>query len=230
MNLADIERIDDPESFILDPGLVVYLPLHQLDGDSFISKDKHGHLCTVTGATWGIQGRSADGDDIIDCGNNAALQIIGAFTLWTWFKPTLADNLQPLISKDGEAGDRGWYINVLGTSDIVRALVSPDGTAVSYFTTTATLTDATWILLFAVYIPSTSLSIYFNDGAAEAGTQTGAVPASINDSSSNLFLLGDNRVAPSFANGVMGEAGICNRALTAGERKQIYLATKWRYR
>ena len=40
--------------FIFDPSLVLYLSLWKLDGDSFMSKDAYGHLCTVTGALYSI--------------------------------------------------------------------------------------------------------------------------------------------------------------------------------
>ena len=50
-------------NFIFDPSLVLYLPLYQLDGASFVSKDAHGHLCSVTGALWRPNGRWFDGTD-----------------------------------------------------------------------------------------------------------------------------------------------------------------------
>ena len=49
--------------FIFDPSMVLYLPLYELDGASFMSKDAYGHLCTVTGALWTSQGRDFDGID-----------------------------------------------------------------------------------------------------------------------------------------------------------------------
>ena len=50
-------------NFIFDPSLVLYLPLHQRDGSSFMSKDAYGHVCTVTGAVWTPEGRLFDGVD-----------------------------------------------------------------------------------------------------------------------------------------------------------------------
>ena len=40
------------DRFKYDPSLVLYLPLGELDGDKFMSRDAYGHLCAVTGATW----------------------------------------------------------------------------------------------------------------------------------------------------------------------------------
>lgn len=66
-----------------DPYLKLYLPLYELDGSSFMSKDAYGHLCTVTGALWRPNGRWFDKtSDIITCGN-----IGTARTLCFWFKP-----------------------------------------------------------------------------------------------------------------------------------------------
>jgi len=54
-------------NFVFDPSLELYLPLYELDGSSFMSKDACGHICLVTGALWGSQGRTFDGgDDYID--------------------------------------------------------------------------------------------------------------------------------------------------------------------
>ena len=47
--------------FKLDPSLVLYLPLYELDGSSFRSRDAYGHLATVTGALWTPQGRTLMG-------------------------------------------------------------------------------------------------------------------------------------------------------------------------
>ena len=69
-------------NFIFDPYLVLYLPLYELDGASFMSKDAYGHLCTVIGALWRPNGRYFDGiDDRIDLG----IALLGnANTLEIW--------------------------------------------------------------------------------------------------------------------------------------------------
>jgi len=71
--------------FIYDPSLVLYLPLYELDGASFMSKDARGHLCTVTGALWRPQGRSFDGSDDIIQSLTVAGTVMAA--CW-WMKPT----------------------------------------------------------------------------------------------------------------------------------------------
>src|SRR3990167_5915362 len=61
------QQLNQLGEFGLDPSLVLYLPLWKKDGSSFMSDDAYGHLATVTGATWGSQGRTFDGvDDLIE--------------------------------------------------------------------------------------------------------------------------------------------------------------------
>ena len=49
--------------FIFDPSLALYLPLYELDGASFVSRDAYGYLCTITGASWKLRGYKFDGVD-----------------------------------------------------------------------------------------------------------------------------------------------------------------------
>ncbi|MDY6835496.1 MAG: hypothetical protein SVY53_11925, partial [Chloroflexota bacterium] len=51
----------DLESLYLDPELRLLLPLRYLDGNSFMSRDAYGHLCTNNGTVWHLGGRSFDG-------------------------------------------------------------------------------------------------------------------------------------------------------------------------
>lgn len=79
--------MDKLERFIYDPECRFYLPLKRLDGNSFMSKDARGHLCTRSGALWGPDGWYFDGaDDKIDCGSD----FIGtsACTVIAVIKPT----------------------------------------------------------------------------------------------------------------------------------------------
>jgi hypothetical protein len=74
---------------IYDPSLVLYLPFadHDMAGSTIISKDLNAHSCTVTGATWGSQGRSFDStyDDFISVPDSPSLNLTVAqgFTIIT---------------------------------------------------------------------------------------------------------------------------------------------------
>jgi hypothetical protein len=83
-----------------DPSLVFFAPLYDagLQGSPFLSRDLNKHSCTVTGATWGPQGRiCTGGDDYIDCGSSSLLKITSQdFTFILWAKPT-ADTFYELM-------------------------------------------------------------------------------------------------------------------------------------
>ncbi len=46
---------------IITNGLVLYVPCWLYSGGKFPSVDAYHHTCTVTGATWGLQGRTFNG-------------------------------------------------------------------------------------------------------------------------------------------------------------------------
>ena len=78
------------DNFALDPYCRLYLPLWKLDGDSFMSRDAYGHLCTRYGAGgapahWTPQGWVFDGvDDYVNCGMD--IQPISAISVESWLK------------------------------------------------------------------------------------------------------------------------------------------------
>ena len=81
-----LERIRVPEEQpIHDPSLVLDLPLYELDGASFMSKDTYGHLCTVTNTLWRLDGRHFAGADFINCGTGPSLAPSNALTIEGWF-------------------------------------------------------------------------------------------------------------------------------------------------
>ncbi len=76
--------------FILDPSLRLYVPLWKLQGNSFMSEDHFGHLCTVSGAIWTPKGRLFDGVDAMIT-INSLIKLIQPDTKGTfevWFNPS----------------------------------------------------------------------------------------------------------------------------------------------
>ena len=208
--------------FIFDPSLVLYLPLYQLDGSSFASRDAYGHLCTVTGAVWRPNGRYFDGtDDAIDIGNPTALRITGQITIEAWVKtPDNTRTWQGIVGKISGAGARSYAIAFLTNDAEVR--ISPDGTATVASTHSNVISNDTWYHLVGV-ADGANVTAYLNAGGA-----TPAAVTSIFDS------ITDVRIGKTFAyynafQGDIGEVRIYNRALTPLEIQHNYLATKWRY-
>ena len=218
----------DPEypakgmDFTFDPSLVLYLPLHKLDGASFMSKDAYGHLCTVTGALWTPQGGDFDGsDDYIDCGNKESLEITGAITIELWLNPTTLDKNETLVAKIGAGNQQdislyyytgGYFIFIVGATWALRLAKSE-------------LALKAWNhLVFTVKDGTTDNHAYVNgiDKATNHDTPT------MSTSTSTLYI-GSYLGASEFLTGLIGEARIYNRALTPQEAQHNYLATKWRY-
>ena len=107
-----------PNDFIVDSSLVLYLPLWALKGSPIKSVDRYGHSCSVTGATWTLEGRTLDGDDKIDCGSASALTMgTSDQTVAIWVK--LAADDDNAIIGSGATGTTidGWRLRYLTASD-----------------------------------------------------------------------------------------------------------------
>jgi hypothetical protein len=214
-------------NFILDPSLVLYLPLYELNGASFVSKDAYGHLCTVTGALWRLQGRYFDGsDDRIE----ADEQLVSAypFTLCGWIKAdssnTTANNtLLCLADKDDSA--RYYNIGVLLTSGKAY-IFARNSTAVQLKEGTTDCFDA-WYFITGVFTSATLRDIYVNE--TNEGTGATSVTYSTEVDRLSVGRMGDSTPSD-YAKGLIGEVLVYNRALTPLEIQHNYLATKWRYR
>jgi len=210
--------------FIFEPSLALYLPLYELDGASFMSKDAYGHMVSVTGATWGLQGRGFDGlDDYGDCGLGDSLKITGAITILAWVYPA-PPHLQ---------GAAGILNNISGYQNS-RLLIRDDGSLVAQVVIAgnaqnvefAALANNTWH--YVAYRYDGANEVWFGDGMKGADY---AKTGSINTGSNNVvFAWGHHTHAYYHFKGRIAEIRIYSRALTALEIERDYLATKWRYR
>lgn len=227
-----LDRIADPEGFFLDPSLVLYLPLHELDGASFMSKDAYGHLCTVTGALWIPKGRDFNGI-------NAYLVTLalaplefgtGDFTISVWVNlDTVGGAAQGIVRLSYNTGVASDYRSA-GFFEQGGGIYAHSRTATGAERTAANAIAATtWYRLTLVRI---SEVVYGYINAAAMST-TGVVGADFDYSSGGKVYIGaqDDDVggASYFTEGIIGEVSIYNRALTPLEIQHNYLATKWRY-
>lgn len=218
----------DPEypakgmDFIFDPSLVLYLPLHRLDGASFMSKDAYGHLCTVTGALWKPNGRDFDGDDYIDCGHDASLNLADAYTVEMWIKITdyPPDGWATLLRKGaGNPKDNNYLINLTSTG--IAGFVVGNGTN-NVSRAFGTLSKNIFYHLTAVFT-TTDLRVYLDGEQVGDPVATGWSAVT----NANDCLLAS--IWSHYFEGLIGEARIYNRALTPLEVQNNYLSTKWRY-
>jgi len=222
---STIERIGNPEGFIYDPSLVLYLPLHQLDGSSFMSKDAYGHLCTVTGASWRPDGHYFDGtDDYIDCGNGASLNPTDEVTVIAWLNPNFSSATFYGIVSKFQGTPAGWQL-YWNTAQYLYFYVNDDQ-AVN--TVKDVLVNDTWQHV-AVTLKSDSTSkskIYVN--AVDKTNTVSSRTLQANDINVVIGVASSTKNNP--FNGLIGEVAVYNRALTPLEVQHNYLATKWRYR
>ena len=206
-------------NLIFDPSLVLYLPLHELDSGSLMSRDACGHACTVTGALWRLNVRDFDGiDDVIDTGAWGFSGNVGTFELWVkghGTPPSTAQNLVDvrgdeflaLVWSDGGAGrfavasvDGQWHWGIQAPSDVVWHHI-------------------VWVL------NGTSADLYL-DSVKQGVTQT---ITAFSIASSTAVGIGNLSAGGAPFDGEIGEVRIYSRALSPLEIQQNYLATKWRY-
>ena len=219
------------DNFIFDSSLVLYLPLYQLDGASFMSRDAYGHLCTATGALWRPSGRYFDGvDDYINLGISSTLDLISAGTVEIWILPTPNVNRSGIIGRyittGSETGER-YAIDCAGAAPYNYRFTIADGTSFNY--AEVAQSDVTPTANRAEHIVGTF------DGIAVKAYVNGRLLASVAQTltpvmgNTPLYIGKDGGQWGKFR-GIVGEARLYNRALTPQEVLRNYLATKWRYR
>ena len=225
MTLADIERIDAPEGFIYDPSLVLYLPLHQLDGSFFMERSHYGHLCTVYGATWGTQGRTFDGiDDYVKIAAESVMNFTsGDFSISIWVKPTANDVIQCIFSRG--LYDTDGYLWTLQPTGYTHFYTCQSGISQATYSTNTAIVAGAWHHLTVVRSGAT-VTIY------KAGVNITLSHATHIDpvTSARQVKIGVRDDLAWDFTGIMGGAWACNRTTTIAEIQNNYLATKWRYK
>ena len=210
--------------FIFDPSLVLYLPLHRLDGASLISKDAYGHLCTVTGALWRPNGRYFDGlDDTINCGTGSSLMNINdALTVETWVKLAAVNAYQGIISCGEDAAtwvDCPWLLRMLSSNKLCATIDD----AAAILSGDTVLTTDIWYHTALTY-DKVNLKLFLDAQEDGSTAYTTALTSGVHAVRIGEYRDGNN------INALIGEVRIYNRTLTPLEIQRNYLATKWRYR
>lgn len=196
--------------FLFDPNLCLYLPLYELDGGSFMSKDAYGHLCTVIGALWRPSGRTFDGiDDAIDF--TPAITMTDDFTLIAWLK------------RSDEVGYDFWLAGVSNDDRVAwveaNTYIIVAGNPVWSQSGAAPIVGR-WSFVVLKRIDGTLyLSIDNKDPISDAGNSGTSYWETVGSQAGHSLSWG----------GSIGEVWIYNRGLNRLEDQRNYLATKWRY-
>lgn len=209
--------------FIFDPSLVLYLPLYQLDGASFMSKDAYGHLCTVTGALWTPQGRDFDGlDDWITMPSPHSL--LTSVSVEAWIKP---DTTQPVSQGNVVCKVYEYQLRWLNTEYVQAEYYTDSPVGWKTLTSLGKVPNLTWGHTLITLEPSDSntiVKIYINGKLDNQATLSGR-PIAWNPFTIGSYWTGNRW----FYKGLIGEVRLYNRQLTPLEVQHNYLATKWRY-
>ncbi len=211
-------------SFIRDPSLVLYLPLYESDGDVFMSRDAYGHTCTVTDATWGMQGRTFSGSENIDCGDGTSLDLTADFTIEVWVNASAFDSAPAatfICGRDDGAG-RNFWMQCVG--DYLNVVVLIGGSVKGLTDTTIQLSTGNWYHLIGVRDGNT-LRTFVNTVAGD----TLATGAGATDNDDVSLVIGETAGGTKGWEGIIGEVRGYNRALNPLEIQHNYLSTKWRF-
>ncbi|MBN2240938.1 MAG: hypothetical protein JW712_14305 [Dehalococcoidales bacterium] len=224
------------DSFLHDPSMVFYLPLHRLDGNNLVSGDKHGHVCQSENTSWNIQGHYFNGvDSDINCSKNP-LFVNDDLTVLVMARvlslPT-ENSYTPLFCVWDKDGKRSWLISS-GIDQSSFAIVLSDngdyhtGHIKEYMGLLFSLMS---FCLYGFTFIDGNLTLY-RDGEEEPVTKLYDYPITSLYHSSVPLYLGctlDAGEKIRFMNGIIGEAMIFNRGLSSLEIRKIYESIRHRY-
>ena len=236
-------------------GCVLYAPLWhpRLGGNvatvqSWPTPNNAPSTLTITGATWGQQGRTFDGlDDLIDCGYNAAYDITGSVTLGVWFyyvTPPLGDGNYTFLAKGRTASgsNKANYILRVGYT-------APNNKIQFYYRNSANTAWHTWtsandplstgnwynlLVGFTFGTPSSLMVLVNGVNVASGGSWTVGDGTAAPITSTEPLYIGSVFPTTGAPAGEeyydkIGEVWVYNRLLAVTEGQQNRLATKWRY-
>jgi len=219
---------------VKDPSLALYLPLWythpNMAGTTLTSYDLNHHSCTVTGATWGSQGRTFDGsDDDISCGQPAVLNFgTSDCTFIVWLKNTGGDGTIESILSKCEADFDGIYMYISVTGKVTMRLRDTGAGGEEPAMTTDIGADSKWHhICYSLDRDGNMLGIL--DGTTESTTDisgVGSITAVAN------LLIGEGNLAAELNNfnGLIGEVSIyVGKALSLASAQHHRHATIWRY-
>ena len=225
--LAGESRQIATEKFILGMKPVLYAPLWKRDGLIIPSDDGYGHQMTVTGATWGSQGRTYASGNYITVPNHANLDFTSsAFSMFIWINPTSVASTQALVFH-GLTDTDGWFALLNSAGGVARLFVRTNQAAANQVTQSVdnTIFANTWQQV-GFTRSGANIRTYNNgvDNTTSPSTHIDPVATSRvlkigihDDLSSNPFV------------GKIGEVSSDNRAPSPTEVMRNYQAMKWRY-
>ncbi len=210
-------------NFIYDPSLVLYLPLYKKDGGFIMSGDAYGHLCTVTSADWGSDGRHFNGaDGKIVVPHQASIDNLASFTCLFWIKFN-AGYGEATATRIFEKNVSAFYLYVNPAGKLFLKRLTDNIDAKGY--TTDAVPANVWNLIGAT-MSDLLIDIYIN-GQEVTGydNHTQGVGTLIDDSGADMTICNSPDQSQTL-DGIIGECWWYNRSLNPQEIQCKYLATK----
>jgi len=213
---------------VLDPNLsrgqVGYWPLDDQGGIAYDRSGygNHGPLVGNTHSVVSERGRclSFDGaGDYVDAGNNPSINITNnQITVSIWVYAAATSSYLIIVDK-GEAWTKGYYLYRRDNDNWITWRVETTG-GDNYVQTSRAIPNV-WQHIVGTY--NGSIVRIYVDGITVGGAEAVAASGNINATTNNLWI-GQSRVAGINAfNGLISDATIHNRALSAQEIQQLYL-------
>lgn len=232
--LASFSFSNKPALAALDgtgSGLVGWWKLDEGSGSSV--SDSSGNVVTGTLAgtsTWTGSGQmggavSLDGvGNFVTFGDLASAEGMASLTVSIWVKFAAADTTSSSVFTKARSGlvSRSWSIVRNGTENYVFEV--GNGTTIVSAVTQAAYQDTNWHHVVGVYNGS-DVHIYVDgvDADSTPPAQTGTVSDSAHHVCLGASAGGSNTCAISLMNGLLDDARIYNRSLSASEVSQLYI-------
>ena len=197
-------------------GCVLDLPLHELDGDSFMSKDAYGHECTNSGSKWTPHGREFDGTNMyVGCGNDASLNHTDHITGSIWIRPAPGyGNMYPRLI-DHHASSR-CYMYIISATGILHAILNIGGADTGLVSPDPVPTSAWTQYVFT--FDGAALILYENGVVIAQSAESGSIGTATMD-----LHIGNSLAGTRGYDGLIDEVRIYNRALTPAEIQRDYI-------
>ncbi len=211
-------------TFQPDPSCVLYLPLYDLDGVAFQSREHYGRLCTPSGAFWTPQGWSFDAtNDYITLTAIQPMPIVGTISIWA-YKANWAGGGTRILFNVGATDNQLLLYRVY---DNTARLLITTATVDQVDINSGALSGAGW-KYFEVLYGLNNTSLFINQ--IQIGS-TDTVCTMPTFAAGWVTRLGNSYAATTSPfDGIIGEIIIHGRQLTLPERTNQYLATSWRYK
>ena len=204
-----------------DPDLAAYWKFDEGSGTTAFDSSGNGNNGNLIGDPKWAAGKYGgalefNGNDYVDCGNGASLNIRDQITITFWFKVQAFSNTWEAFLAKGDDSYRSSRSGGTGNATHMGASGTTVGGGNGYYDATVIITDNQWHHWAGVYDGSSG-RIYIDGVLDTTSPGTGR----INQSSYNLWIGENQQATGRFLHGLMDEVRIYKRALTDAEIAEV---------